>query len=71
MISVILFDVFFLVAGSWAAMRVISALRSGVAKYQTGRFSRSEKPVVFWIVVAGYVALVAGALYGIAVGAGM
>ncbi len=68
---IILFDAFFVVGGAFATERCVEALRSGVVQYQTGRFSRTEHPVTFWIVIVGYLALVFGALYGIALGAGL
>ena len=69
--SVILFDILFIVAGAWALWRVVTALRTGVAQYQTGRFDRREHVATFWIVVVGYLALVSGAIYGVAIGAGL
>ncbi len=71
MISVALFDIFIIVGGAWSLWRVVTALRTGVAHYQTGRFDRREHAATFWIVVIGYLALVFGAIYGVAVGAGL
>jgi hypothetical protein len=71
MIFVILFDVFYLVVMAWALMRAVTALRCGVAQYRSGRFSRDEKPIAFWMAVASYATLVVGSVYGIAVAAGM
>ena len=71
MIAVALFDAFFVAGGAFAATRCVQALLSGVAQYQTGRFSRNENPATFWIVVVGYLALVFGSVYGMAVGAGL
>lgn len=71
MISVILFDIFFAVVGTWAMLRLVKTARSGAVTYQRAQFARTDSPAAFWSVTALNVALVAGAIYGIAVGAGL
>ena len=71
MISIILFDIFFVVVGAWAVLRLIKTARSGAATYQRAQFARTDSPAAFWSVTVLNVALVAGAIYGIAIGTGL
>ncbi len=69
--TVIAFDIIFVLVGAWAALRLVKTARSGSATYQRAQFARTESPAAFWSVTALNVALIAGAIYGVAVGAGL
>jgi hypothetical protein len=65
---VVLLDAFFVMVAAVAGWKLIRTARIGTATYQGKPFARSETPTAFWFITALNVALVLGALYGIAVG---
>lgn len=71
MISVVLFDAFFVAVAAIAGWRLIKTARVGTAVYQGAAFDRRASPVAFWSITALNVALVLGAIYGIAAGVGL
>lgn len=71
MIFVILFDAFFTAAAIWAAWRLVETARTDAVTWRRTKFARSESSAAFWSVTIFNVAVIAGAIYGIALGFGL